>query len=473
MHKISIATLAVLTACMPLLAAAASLPTPPTDGAIPAPLLSMPAGTTDCFQYYSFGSVQANIHADNASAVSGAPVSFSGSLTNNNSYPIVDGSLYVKVLRERGSEKDVNGPDVVDQYFVRQGIALPAHGSMPIAFTWDIPSYEKSGSYSVATFFTTAKKFNLLGLSFTDDVVGNTASFSVSGELQNDVSFDKTSVTVAGRPYHFAAFAPSVDTSAAVPVSAIVQNTTDKPTVVTVDWDLYYWDAQLLQNRVAHSEVPVRVAAGGTAPVVYTATDTQYPVYLLVGTLHWGNTQSIINVRFVRSGIDRTRINFPGVTAYPLRAGHEATLFSCLHNAGQSASVPDGKLVLSLTDQMGNIIHEYTYAGDVTGAMMGVADKFTPKMDYGTFNISAKLYRGGQLVDQTQISYDCKAIDPSLCSPQEAAGTPSALGSLLSSFGLAGVFAVVGVLILLACLFFVFRPKRHPPSLPPTASPGI
>src|SRR3989344_1832824 len=194
---------AVFIVTMPLVSVAQT-----ASSASPAPSAAASTNVIDCFQYYKFGSVQANIHSNVTSAVSGTPITFTGTITNANEYPIVDGSLYVKVFRDRGSgiAKDVNGPDVVDEYFVRQGIDLPALGSMPIAFTWDIPSYAKSGLYKVATFFTSAKKFNLLGLSFTDDVVGNTASFDVSGELKSGVSFDKTSVTVAKQAYRFAAF---------------------------------------------------------------------------------------------------------------------------------------------------------------------------------------------------------------------------------------------------------------------------
>ncbi len=426
---------------------------------------SAPVGTVDCFKYYSFGSVQANIHSNVTSAVSGTPITFTGTLTNANPYPIVDGSLYVKVFRDRGSStaKDVNGPDVVDEFFVRQGIDLPAKGSMPVAFTWDIPSYAKSGNYKVATFFTSANKFNLLGLSFTDDIIGNTASFSVSGELTSDVSFDKTSVTVAGQTYRFAAFAPQADKSAPIPVVASVSNTTDKPVTVSVGWDLYYWDAQLAQNRLDHKDVLVMVGAHSSAPVSYSATDARYPVYLLVGTLHWGNAQSIINVRFVRSGIDRTRINFPGITQFPLKAGERATLFSCLHNAGPSGSVPNGRLELSLVDDRGALIHEYTYTGAVTGAMMGAADTFTPRFGYDAFTITAKLYQGDTLVDQAQMRYDCASIDPKSCLP-ESAKAPLSDAPLSSPI----FFGVIALILLVGGIFFArrrYQDNAHPAHL--------
>ena len=47
--------------------------------------------------------------------------------------------------------------------------------------------------------------------------------------------------------------------------------------------------------------------------------------------------------------------------------------------------------------------------------MMGVADNFTPDKTYGTFTLDAKLYQGQNLVDESCVTYDCQALDPSLC----------------------------------------------------------
>ena len=125
-----------------------------------------PIGTVNCFDYYTFGSVQVNVTPDVVGAVSGIPINFAGTISNDNPYPIVDGAIFIKIFRiaKDPSEQNVNGRDVVDQFFVREGIALPPHSSFPIAFTWDIPSYAMTGEYQLATFFTTSKKFNLLGL---------------------------------------------------------------------------------------------------------------------------------------------------------------------------------------------------------------------------------------------------------------------------------------------------------------------
>jgi len=433
--------------------------------------LAAPEGSTDCFQYYAFGSVQANLTPSVTHAVSGAPISFSGVLKNANSYPIVDGALYVKVFKNRGSDNDGNGPDVVDQFLVKDGIAIPAQGSVPVSFSWTVPSYAQSGDYRIATFFTTSHKFNLLGLSFTDDVVGNVVPFSVSGEQTTGVQFDKAGVTIDGNKYYFATPPLRRDASAPVTISAKVINTTAQAQTVPVVWEISQWDAQLREDVVQEKTDSITVPAHGSAAATITVTDTKYPVYYAVATLGYKDTKSIAGIRFVRNGVDRLRINFPGVTRFPLKAGQETTLFSCLHNSGQSDVVSGGSLDLLLTDRQGNLIKEYRYDGNVTGAMMGVASQFTPAKDYDYFTLTARLFQNGQFVDEADLTYDCQAIDPSACSAQDDLVTPDLATFLLSMQNLA---IVAGVLLVLILLLIMYRrlTRTHtsgepqPPALP-------
>jgi hypothetical protein len=423
------------------------------------PLDSSP-GLVSCFDYYHFGSVQANLSAAVASAVSGTPVAFSGSLTNNNPYPIVDGALYVKVFKMRGGVNDGNGPDVVDQFLVRGDIVIPAQSSIPVSFSWNVPTYAQSGDYQIATFFTTSRKFNLLGLSFTDDVVGNTTPFKVVGENTSGVSFDKAGVTVNSAAYHFAAFPPHVNAADPVVVSAPITNTTDRPARAMVKWQVNQWDAQLRENVVQEESSTLTVPAQTTQIVSITVTDTKYPVYLVVGTLSWQDTESIIGVRFVRDGVDRPRINFPGVASYPLVAGQPNTLFSCLHNAGSSDSIPDGRLDITLSDMRGNPIHTYTFTGGITGAMMGVADTFTPTRNYDSFVLDARLYQGDSFTDEAHLVYDCKTLKTEGCTDQNSSESTDfstlSFGDFLGGYADTIVYSI-GALLLVLGLIFVSR----------------
>lgn len=448
-HRKKLFPIIALILSAPFLAGAQTASVPPTTGTtMPA---SPPTGTVSCFDYYNFGSVQAKLTTPVSSAVSGTAITFSGTLENSNPYPVVDGALYVKVFKERGSTNDGNGPDVVEQFLVRGDIAIPAKGSVPISFSWKVPSYAQSGNYQIATFFTTSRKFNLLGLSFTDDVVGNVVPFKVVGEQTSGVAFDKTGETVNGAAYHFAAFPPRVSKDGSVAVAAKVANMTDGDAKANVRWEIYQWDGQLRENMVQEALQSVSVPAHSSKTVSITVSDVKYPVYLAVATLSWNDTKSVIGVRFVREGVDRTRINFPGILSFPLKAGEESTLFSCLHNAGQSPSVPGGRLDLTLSDLSGNVIHEYSYTGEITGAMMGVAEKFTPKNNYDYFTLDARLYSGDQFVDEAHLVYDCNQIDPATCMSGET--------SIFDMFGntMSIALYILGALVLLALLVVLYR----------------
>ena len=432
---------------LPLPARAQSDDTPPPSlgNATPAGL----PGTVSCFNYYHFGSVQVDISPTVSSAVSGTPITFTGVIKNANTYPIVDGDVYIKIFRDRGDgSKDFNGPDVVEQYYALEGISIPAGGSKPVDITWNIPAYAASGSYKVATFFTVSHKFNLLGLPFTDDVVGNTASFRISGEQKAAVGFKKDAVTVGGEKYHFAAFPPREGASGDVKIEAVLVNPTNQSVTVPLTWTLYSWSGNDPNNAIGTRTEQVTIPASGQKLVSYTVSDSQYPVYLLTGSAKWHDASSIINVRFVREGKNRIRINFPAVTSYPLTAGAPATLFSCLHNAGTSDVVPGSRLVLSLRDAAGDLIHSYTYEGGVSGAMMGVAEDFTPKKTYDVFTLDAQLYEGQNLVDQSQVSYDCRKLNPSACASTagEGGGSQDLLTSILEI--VASLLAVVALIYL-------------------------
>lgn len=413
-------------------------------------IVQTPANTVSCFDYYSFGSVQADLSTPTVTTVSGTPITFSGTLENANAYPIVDGALYVKIFRTRSTAKDADGPAVVDQFIAVSDVNIPANGSVPVSFTWKIPSSAATGEYQLATFFSTSRKSNLLGLSFTDDVVGNMVPFFVSSERTTGVEIDKSSVMVNGEGYFFAAAPPFTSESDPVEVKAVIRNTTREQQSARVSWTIYQWDAQLRENVV--QEVlgqEVKIPANGSAPISVTITEAKHPVYLAVGVLTWKDTKSIIGVRFVRPGVDRMRINFPSITSFPLVAGQANTVFSCLHNSGEADVVKGGRLELTLTDFQGQLIHNYVYEGDVTGAMMGVAQSFTPEKSYDRFMLDARLYQNGEFVDEANLVYDCSLIDPTRCSAEvpEVTATSSIFTSTesLAVIGL-GIFVLIGAL---------------------------
>ncbi|MCX6717443.1 MAG: hypothetical protein NTU76_02095, partial [Candidatus Taylorbacteria bacterium] len=398
----------------------------------------LPKNAVDCFDYYKFGSIQTDLSSSISNVSAGNSMEFSGSVMNNNNYPIVDGTLYVKIFRERNTEKDINGPDVVDQFVAMDDLAIPANSSISVSFSWKIPDFAKEGDYRLVSFFIVDKKFNLLGLSFTDDVVGNPFNFNVTGKKTN-VSFDKAEVTINNLPYYFAAFPPLVPSKDIANVSAKINNTTSKDETIDIIWKLYSWDSINPDNFIRASTSSIKVKANSSSSVKISIPENTSSVYFLIGELSYKDSKSIIGVRFVRPEVDKLRLNFPSITKFPIEKGTELSMFSCVHNSGSSDIVTNGKLILKLLDNAGKIINEYTYEGGITGEMMAVKKDFRSPKILNQFSLYAELWQGDKIVDQSKIDYDCNKIDPKSCKTDYT------------------IFTIIGGMILFVVLIVLFK----------------
>jgi hypothetical protein len=99
-----------------------------------------------CFDYYTFGSVDAPIHAKTTNPAAGTTAEFTVNLTNNNPYPVVDANVYIKLFRARpAGEQSAQLAHLVDQFQAIEGVTIPANATRERTFTYDIPSSLPSG----------------------------------------------------------------------------------------------------------------------------------------------------------------------------------------------------------------------------------------------------------------------------------------------------------------------------------------
>ena len=422
------------------------------------------AGTVDCFDYYHFGSVQTDIESNISSTIPGVPMTFQGTVQNNNDYPVVDGAVYVKVFRKQTDQDKAhaNGFFLVDQFFAKGNIDLGAKSTQDINFNWTVPNYAQPGEYQIATFFTSAKEFNLSGLSFTDDVVGNTFDFAVKGEDTAGVEFNKNTADINGDNYHFAAFPPQFKKDEDIVVKADLANSTKTAQTIPVTWTLYSWDGQQDQNILDTKKDTITLGPNETKNLSYTIKDQNHPVYYLVAEADYQDAKSILDIRTVRQGIDQTRINFPGVTSYPLKQGEKDTLFVCAHNSGTADVVDNNKLVVSILDANRQEIHTYTYNGQISGDMMGLKDDFVPQQDYDSFYIKSDLYTNDKLVDSAEMKYDCQTLNAGKC-PNENA-TSSSPSNLIRNMSTSKIFdialAIIIILLVISLVSIVIKRKN-------------
>ena len=222
------------------------------------PSLAQPAveantpGVINCFDHYRFGSVQVDVSPTLGSTVPGATLGFTGQLKNDNDYPVVAGQVYAKIFLKQSQDEALthqNGYALVDQFVVESDLSLPAKGEQNLSFTWMVPTAAEAGEYQIAFYFNSAGRYNLLGLSFTDDVTGNTADFTVAGATGTTVTFDKNAVMLNNKEHRFAAFPLHFTRDEPVTAGVKLMNPKDEPVAVAVTWKLYAWDSLRVETR--------------------------------------------------------------------------------------------------------------------------------------------------------------------------------------------------------------------------------
>lgn len=410
---------------------------------------TLPEGATSCFEYYRFGSVQVDVSPTLSQTVPGVPMTFKGKIKNANKYPIVDGQVYAKIFYA-GKNGDAfshnDGYPLVDFILVKDGVVINGESEQDITFDWHVPYFAQGGEYNVAMFFTSAKRYSLLGLTFTDDVVGNQTTFNVTSDSATaPVTFNKTNVRLNSTEFDFASPPPLFTMDEQVTAFATLTNPSDTERTVSITWITSVWDGILKENERKHETVSVHLRPNEIKEVSYAQPVLDSTVTYLVAELSDRDTKSILNIRFIRTGIEETALTLPTVIKYPITAGEENTLFSCA-NSTNIPLVQGTTITLTLTDTEGNAIESYTYSGGITGDMMGVKKSFVPSASYTDFNLTALMERHGEIIEDVTFEYRCADIDPSLCpAMQESPEIPEPQPKIMLYVMTATIIILIGI----------------------------
>lgn len=403
-------------------------------------LPSASAKGESCFDYYKFQSVEIDLHGEKQMYKAGEGAKFIGFLTNKNKYPLVAGSLVLRISKL--DPRSQVGNDIIDEWTAKDNINLMAGERQFVSQAYQLPSGLPTGTYTLTSYFLTQNKFNISGLSFTDDIYGGYATFTVEGQSERAIKFDRDGVKVDGKSYRIFGFLPQVFDAGTkkLSVSAPLKNDNAKAVSADVNYSLYNWDGIDKSNLIKTWSEKVDLQKQSSKILLFGIDVSERPVYFVKIVAKAGDQQSEIHLRFVKNGF-RPRLNDVGITKFPLIQGEQATFFACYHNTteltasspSQSAdpnadiNVPydpdflppppsrDGKLELQLKDYRGNVLTGATYAGAISGNI-DVFTKALSKRNLDKLILSAKLYDdNNNLVDEVNIPYDCSKFSEPIC----------------------------------------------------------
>ncbi len=369
------------------------------------------AETANCFDYYKFQSVQVSVGPDQAVASAGDTMLFTGEIVNQNSYPVVDGSVFVRIGKRNPNYK-TEGQWIVDEFIAVDKIYLAANEAKPISFTWTAPKGLESRNYRADYFFVVGEKFNLGGLPFTNEVVVGFADFTITSNKQTGIFFDKKKTLINERRYNHIGSWPEVSAGEAVVIKQDLKNTNNVKREITVEYDLFYWDSLNPTDKVSSKVEKVTIGANAVQTLTYTIPKMDETVYYLrITATSVEGEKSIVNIRIL-SPQERPRLNYVAVDKFPLKAGEDFSLFACFHNT--SGRETNGRVEVNLTDKTGNSVGQIEYSNSIASMVMGEVFKAKAPTDLDYLNLSAAIYNSnGEQVDEYKTVYTMRSDNQS------------------------------------------------------------
>ena len=366
-----------------------------------------------CFDYYKFQSVTIDLHADKSVYKSGEGAKFIGSLTNTNKYPIVGGSLILRI--SKFDPRSQVGNDIIDEWTAIENINLLEGEKKDVNINYQLSSGLPAGTYTLASFFLTQGKFNLAGLSFTDDIFGGYATFSIEAESEKFIKFDRAEVKVEGKNYRIFGFLPQVfdkDTKT-LSISVPLKNDNAKAVSGDITYSLYNWDGIDKSNLVKTWSEKIDISKQSSKTLSFDVPLSDRPVYFVKIVAQAGDQRSEIHIRLVKDGF-RPRLNFVGITQFPSGGKGNNTLFACYHNTANAEG--NGKLDVTIKNSDGRVLSSATFSGKITGAIDVLTKDISSLRGYDKLLLSAKLYDDkNNLMDEVEIPYDCSKFSEPVC----------------------------------------------------------
>ena len=396
--------------------------------------------SASCFDYYKFQSVEIDLHGEKQIYKAGEGAKFIGSITNKNSYPLVDGSLILRISKM--DPRSQVGNDIIDEWTAVENANLRAGEKQFVNLSYQLPSGLPTGTYVLTSYFLTQNKFNISGLSFTDDIYGGYATFTVEGKSERSIRFDRTGVKADGKPYRIFGFIPKIfsKNTKSVRLEVPLWNSSSKSLKTGVVYEIYGWDAADNGNLIESRNEVVSLAAGQTKTLSLDVDVSDRPVYFVKIKAEDEDQKSEIHIRLIKEGF-KPRLNFVGLSSFPLSGDSRAAAFACYHNTTEGEGI--GKLNLALKTSSGRMLAEAETNGKMTGAIDLLSKDVSRLRGYDKLTLLAELKdASGAVVDSAEIIYDCSKFSESIC-----------LKSRINFYTL-----LAGIVILIIALYFL---RRH------------
>lgn len=405
----------------------------------------------NCFDVYKFQSIDISIGAGQKVYKPYDMVEIKGNIINKNQYPILDATLRAKILKNH--PKPVEGRAkyiTVDDIIIADNLTLKSNEKYEIKYNYFLPGNVPSGDYIIQYYVYNQDRFNLAGLSFTEDVIGNISGFKVEGKDQH-FYLDKTNIIIDGQKYNTRGFMTKHSGNKNIPIKIPLVNPENSNKEVEISYKVYKWDDLLSNNLIEEKTQQLTINAKSFVDIQYDLDAKDEPIYyIVIVAKNIGETESstikyktMAHIRLNLEDKNSPRINWVGLNKYPITQREDVQLMVCAHNTNYSTDKGPIKVLSTVKDSKGKTLSKISYSGEMVSAINGLANKFKLSKNSNSINIETSLYNSNnELVDNIKTTYSCKDINPDLCSYES-----NSLNIIIAIISIIGFIVCVGIFI--------------------------
>lgn len=331
----------------------------------------------------------------------GATVEFTVHLTNAAREPLTDGIAYVKVV---GFDEF---PRVVAIIEVPLSLPVAPGAALALPVEWKSSPWLSAGTYA-AEVVVFAQGRARMASSLDATITGSPYYFSVVRDGDETIGFYSDTISVNGTESKSMGGVYAVPETGSFTIDVPVTNDTMVPVKSHLIWRVYS-DATRTE-LIYEGEAPLKLHAKGLGYVPLTITDTKSPEYLIEGSGIAGDAPFFVALSLKREGYQEPRLLSAGIGRSIIDGARAA--YVCVLSA--NAPADQVRLELKAKRQWQGIAWSFaskTYEGPLRE---GVSHALTEPVAEGVSGyVTARLYRGDELVDELTVPYGADQNDRS------------------------------------------------------------
>jgi hypothetical protein len=366
-----------------------------------------------CTNYPKLGNVSVNISLNQDNFEPGKDLLIEGDVVNNNLHPVVDTSIYARLVKNLDDSENIKTKTIIlDEFVLASDINLNSGDSYRVNSKYLLPDTLSSGDYKLLLYVYSNDQFNLAGITYSDLFYANSIPFNIEGDSIKNIYIDTNSTTINGQVYDGSLIQNDIGE---VNIEANLVNESDETKEVKISYQLYHWDSTFQDNLIQSREENYTINPGQKTPIKYTLDNASNPVYeLKITSSSPQNNKSISNIRFATNNTFRPRIDFVGLDSYPITK--DSKIITCIHNTGPDIDNGPIKIVTSLKNSRNIELGRIEYSGPISSQIEGIASKVKSLNLTEVITLESVLYNNqGVEIDRITINYDCNKINPEIC----------------------------------------------------------